>query len=63
MEALDRYEQALRAAGRPARVPQDATVTQGSSRSWLGGAVEWVRLRNLTQAWWDSKVVALPLAT
>ncbi len=55
-----RYKRALRAASRSEREPQDATVTPGSSRSWLGGAVEWVRLEDLTREWWDGKVLCLP---
>ena len=58
----DRYKQALKAAGKSVRKPQDATVTPGSSRSWLGSAVEWVRLRDLTRQWWDTKVLGLPPA-
>ena len=56
----DQYKLALRNAGRSRRRPQDATVTPGSSRSWLGGAVEWVRLRDLTMEWWREKVLAPP---
>ena len=41
------------------RKPQDATVTQGASGSWLGSAVEWVRLQDLTRQWWDTKVLGL----
>lgn len=54
------YKRALRVAGRSEREPQDATVTPGSSASWLGGAVEWVRLEDLTREWWDRKVLCLP---
>jgi len=56
----DRYKQALREADRSRREPQDATVTPGSSRSWLGGAVEWVQLKDLSRKWWDTKVLGLP---
>ena len=58
----DRYTQVLRKEKRSMSTPQDATVTPGSSRSWLGGAVEWVRLKDLTRAWWDTKVLGLPPA-
>ena len=55
-----RYKRALRAAGRSEREPQDATVTPGSLGSWLGGAVEWVKLKDLTREWWGRKVLCLP---
>ena len=58
----NRYTQVLRKEKRSMRTPQDATVTPGSSRSWLGGAVEWVRLKDLTRKWWDTKVLGLPPA-
>ena len=59
----DRYTQVLRKEKRSMSTPQDATVTPGSSRSWLGGAVEWVRLKDLTRKWWDTKVLGLAPAS
>ena len=56
----DQYKRALRKAGRSRLTPQDATVTPGSSRSWLGGVVEWVLLRDLTMEWWREKVLCAP---
>ena len=50
------YMAALDADGRPHHVPQDATVTPGSDRSWLSGAVRWTKLADLSLAWWEQHV-------
>jgi len=50
------YVAALDADGRPHHVPQDATVTPGSDRSWLSKAVRWTKLADLSLAWWEQHV-------
>ena len=50
------YVAALDADGRPHHVPQDATVTPGSDRSWLSKAVRWTKLADLSLAWWQQHV-------
>mmetsp|Transcript_59000 Transcript_59000/g.139370 ORF Transcript_59000/g.139370 Transcript_59000/m.139370 type:complete len:183 (-) Transcript_59000:18-566(-) len=52
-----RYEAALQQAGLSRTKPRDATVTPGSTRSWLGGAVEWVGLGEADLAWWRDTVL------
>lgn len=52
-----RYEAALDKAGLSRSAPKDATVTPGSARSWLGGAVNWVRLEEADLAWWRQNVL------
>ena len=50
------YVAALDADGRPHHVPQDATVTPGSDRSWLSKAVRWTKLADLSLAWWQQHI-------
>ena len=52
-----RYEAALDKAGLSRSAPKDATVTPGSARSWLGGAVNWVSLEEADLAWWHQNVL------
>lgn len=55
----------LRAAWATGRGEQEelhATVTPGSSRSWLGGCVRWVSAADLSPEWWDAVLQPVPRA-
>jgi hypothetical protein len=53
----DAYERALGASGRPLDKPMLAAVSPGSQKSWLGGQVAWVKLGELSLAWWQQHVL------
>ena len=49
---------AMQKSGRSHMRKVDATITPGSTRSWLGKYVKWIQFENLTIDWWMKNVMA-----
>ena len=49
---------AMQKSGRSHMRNVDATITPGSTRSWLGKYVKWIQFENLTIDWWMKNVMA-----
>jgi hypothetical protein len=44
-------------SGRGLLTKVDATITPGSKRSWLGRYVRWVKVQDISPAWWNMHVL------
>ena len=49
---------AMRESNRGHLAEVDATITPGSTRSWLGPYVRWVRVQDISREWWDRHVLS-----
>ena len=49
---------AMQESGRSHMRKVDATITPGSTRSWLGKYVKWIHFEDLTIDWWMKDVMA-----